>query len=295
MYRTLAMIAALVLTTITVSSAGFAHGADNLSFALHPGKAADRVQLSLRGGNGDRDTHMSNSFAARDLAGLDLAALRSWAPAQVRFALVREAGRVDCSGSASRGHATGGCGFTPDQAFADFLASRGISRPDRDHAFTLAMVGTRRDLVEALRSARYPTPTIDDLTALSALGVDRGFVDVLASRGYRPRKLDELVQFAALGVTPDYIDGLARAGYRDIGADGIVQFKALGVTPDYLAELAAKGYRNLGADEVVQLKALGVGGQFVSELERNGIRGQSVDQLVKLRVLGFMPAPARNR
>lgn len=287
MHRTLAFLAALLLATITVTSTGFARDLDRLAFGLKPVRMGNAIQLSLR--MGTRDGLTSNSFAASQFRGLDLAGLRGPVPVPVRFALVRDAGRFDCSGSGSLGRASGQCGFTADPAFADFLAGRGIARPNREQSFELAMVGARRDLVEALRSARYQTPTINDLTELSAVGVDRKYIVDLSGRGYRPARLRDVVEFAALGVTPDFIDGLARAGYRGLSARTIVEFKALGVTPEFIQAFARMGYRNLPVDTLVEMKALGVAPEFVRELEASGVRRQSPDQLVKLRAIGFQP------
>ena len=298
MKRTLTFFAATVAAAIAVSSACLASArpdhdfrADDIDFALTQSKEAGRVQLSLRRGS---NHHMSNSFLASDLAGLDLSRLNAGVASPVSFALVREAGRIDCAGEAKAKRADGKCRFTVDPAFSALLASRGIGTPDAEESYQLAMAGVTRDLVEAIHAARYPTPTVDDLTALAALGVDRKFIQELSSRGYRPAQLDDLVKFAALNVTPDYIDGMARAGFRDMDADAIVQFKALGISPGYVAELARIGYSDLDTDEVAQLKALDVTPAYVEDLSRLGYVKLPVDTLVQLKALGVTPAYVRS-
>ena len=292
MSRTLAILAAVAMTTISVSTACFANLADGLSFTLQPARAADWVQLNLRAG---KNSSMSSSFAVSDLPGLDLAQLRANSSRPVRFALVREAGRADCAGSGRNAYASGSCRFTADARFAAFLASRGMRRPTAKESYQLAMVGARRDLVDALHAARYPMPDIDELTAMAALGVDRALVAELSRRGYRLRKIDHLIQFRALNVTPGFIDGLARAGYPNLAADEIVQLKALNVTPAYINGFTRIGYRNLSADELVQLKALGVTPEFVQQVEAGGFKSPSVGQLVQLRAIGFKPRRERGR
>ena len=47
MHRTFAILAAIALTTISVTTTCFAHITDGIRFTLQPGRAADRVQLSL--------------------------------------------------------------------------------------------------------------------------------------------------------------------------------------------------------------------------------------------------------
>ena len=282
--------AALAVTSACLASTNTNHDfrADNIHFTLRPEAGRNEVRLSLRTGS-DGHSSMSSSFGTSELVGVDPAALRSNGPAPLRFALVRDAGRVDCTGTSRNQRADGDCRFSADPAFSDLLAARGIGRPTAGQSYEMMVVGVRRELVEALHSARYPAPTIDRLTELAAVGIDRRFIDDLAGRGYRPDSLGDLVEFGALDITPAYIDGMARAGFRNMNADAIVQFKALDVTPAYVAELARIGYSELSADEVVELKALDVTPAYVESFARIGYPKLSADTLVQLKALGVTP------
>lgn len=283
------MLAAVLFTTLTVSSVGFAQEGGSIRFTLEPARDG-RVQLGFRSASAGNTNHWSTSFAANELSGLDLARLQS-AGGPVRFTVVREPGRIDCSGQANRGTATGECGFAPDPAFASLLAAEGYPRPSQQDYYQMAVAGVGKDLIRALGSARYPRPSIDTLTALAAVGVTGGYVRDLARRGYRPDSVDDLVEFGALDISPEFIDSFARAGYRNLDADALVQFKALGITADYVAGFARIGYPNLAADELVQLKALDVTPAFVDELRRAGMTGLTPDRLVQLRAVGLARRP----
>ena len=294
MNRALVFLAASAAAALAVTSACLASSirpshdfrADNIHFTMTAPARGGDVQLSLNLG---RNHNLSRNFAASELPGLDLGSLRS-AGAPINFALVRQAGRVDCAGNGRAMRAEGDCRFTPDAAFAGLLAGRGIGRPTVEQSYELTMVGLTSDLVDALQAANYPRPTIDQLTELAAVGVDRGFIDELSRRGYRPKSLDDLVEFAALDITPDYIDGMARAGFRGMDADAIVQFKALDITPAYVADLARAGYADLSADEVAELKALDVTPAFIEGFSRIGYASLSADTLVELKALDVTPA-----
>jgi hypothetical protein len=286
MFRMLAFVAGLLIAGISLSSAGLAHFTDDLRFTLES-RDADRVQLHLRGGDDRRGSNMSKSFAVRDLHGLDVAALRAGRP--LRFALVREAGRVDCAGSGSSGRSGGRCSFTPDPAFADFLASRGMGRPSVEQSFTLAMVNASRGLIEAIHQARYPAPKPDTLAGLAAVGVDARYIADLASRGYKPAKTDDLIAFRALDITPAYIDAMSRAGYGRLAADDIVQFKAIGISPEYVAGMARIGFSSLSPGDIAQLKALNVTPEFVTGFRNAGYANLSAEDLVQLKALGITP------
>lgn len=286
MTRVLAFCAAVILSAITVSSACIATPVAPLNFRLSA-DGGSRVQLSLLHDDQRHNSVNSSSYAAADLPGLDVAALRQTVQRQVRFALVREAGRVDCAGIGGSASAAGHCIFTPDPAFAAFLEGRGIGRPTAEQSFDLAMVGASRDLVDALAANHYPRGDIEKLTELAAVGVDRRFVTDFATRGHAPATLDDLVEFAALNISPAYIDSLAEAGYRNLSADQIAQLAALHITPDFIQGFARIGYANLPVETLVELKALDVTPAFVRSLEQRGIRPASAEKLAELKAVGI--------
>lgn len=302
MNRALLFFAATACAAIAVSSACLAtdprigrdsdrteFAADKIRFTVTPPAAGDQVQLLLRSHeDGRRGNNLSTSLRSNDISGLDLAALRAGGP--VAFAVVHEAGRLDCAGRSNGQRADGSCRFTGDPSFVAFLQQNGIARPTDKEAFELAMTGASRGLVTALRSARYATPTVDQLTELSAVGVDQGYIAALAAKGYRPAKLDDLTEFRAVGVTPDYIDTMSRAGFPAMSADDIVEFSALGVSPDYVRSLAGAGFGHLDADEVAELRALDITAGYVAAFSQLGYRDLPVDKLVELRALDVTPA-----
>jgi hypothetical protein len=290
MHRTFAILAAIALTTISVTTTCFAHFADGIRFTLRPTGTGDRVQLDLRSGTAGRTDSMSSSFASSELTGLDAARLRAGAAAPIRFALVREAGRVDCAGTGSRGRATGSCRFTENRAFSDLLAARGMKRPTGSQAYALTMVGATRGLLDALHANRYSMPKVDDYIAMTAVGVTPRYIRDLAAAGYRPDDSKRLIEFAAIGVTPEYLGGLARAGYANLPQDRVVELAALEIDLEFIRGFERIGYRNLPVETLVELKALDVTPEFVRQLEARGIKAPSAAQLVKLRAIGFEPS-----
>lgn len=285
MTKMLALIAALLMTGVTVSSACVASSPAPLRFTIEQSGNADRLQISFkRADDGYRGNSWSSSFRPGELAGLDLAAFRSAATRPIRFTIAREAGRLDCAGNGGNSMAIGNCSLTPDRAFNDFLESRGINRPTEDQTFGLIAVNARRDLVTALAAANYPTPTIDKLMALSAVGVTRSYISELARHGYRPASLQSLVEFGAMKITPEFIGSFARAGYSNLGPSDLVQLKALNVTPEYIAGFERLGYRDLPVSTLVQLKAMNVTPEFVKAVQQ-GDALPSPDRLVQIRAV----------
>src|SRR5438445_3290440 len=229
MNRVLAFLLALVLASITVSSACVAAASDWVHFTLEPQRGGSgEIRASFRDeSRGHGENNWSTGFLPSQLAGLDVAGFRGSGARPLRFALVREAGRLDCAGNGGGSYASGNCSFTPDAAFTQMLVSRGIGQPTREQAFGLMAVNVHRDVVDAIAAAHYPTPSIDNLTALSALGVSGRYVSDLARAGYRPRTIDSLSQFKALNITPEWIGRFSRSGYCTLPANEPAQMKAL--------------------------------------------------------------------
>ena len=295
MNRSFAFIAALLLTALSVSSACFA--ADSLSpvhFTLEPrnGNGAE-IQARFHTGTTDGGDHnWSDDFAAQELAGLDVSALRSAGQHPLRFAIVREAGRLDCAGSGGSSHASGDCAFTPNNGFSNALASRGIVRPSSRQSFSMMALNVHLALADAIRTARYPSPTIDQLIAMTALNVSPGYIGDLAAAGYRPSKIDTLIEFKALDISPEWIGGFARIGYATMPSDQLVQLKALDITPAYVTGFERLGYGRLPVSSLVQFKALGVTPAYVESLQRAGLARLSPDKIVQMKALGITPGEA---
>lgn len=286
MTRTLAFVAAILLTTLTVTTSCLANSPENLRFALRPstGLAGD-VTLQIRSGGDARHNGMTSSFHSSELTGLDQTRLYSGGP--VQFALVREAGRVDCVGNANARKAEGRCRFTPDQGFSSFLASNGMQRPNLEQSYDMTLVGVHRDLVSALRAANYPVPSIDDYVALSAVGVTRSYIADLSRAGYRPKDIDDLVEFRAVGVTPAFLGALARAGYSNLPSEEVVELAALDIDPEFIRSFERIGYRNLPVEKLVELKALDITPEYVLMVRSSMMKNASLDKIVELKAIGF--------
>ena len=284
MTRMLAFVAALLMTAITVSSACVASSVNPLRFTIEPTGQPDRLQVRFRRADTRGTDSWSSSFESAELAGLDMAALRAAGNSPLRFAITREAGRVDCAGNGGNLMAIGTCTLTPDRAFNDFLSANGIARPTEEQTYGLIATDVRRELVSALRPANYPTPSVDKLMELSAVGVTPAYIRGLAAHGYKPRTLQQLVEFGALKITPEFIGSFARAGYSNLEPSDLVQLKALDITPHFIASFERIGYRNLPVETLVQLKAMNVTPEFVRAVQQ-GDTLPSPERLVQIRAV----------
>jgi hypothetical protein len=288
MNRPLALACATLLTGAVLSVTASAQPADLIHFSLEPQRGdATKIHASFSDGrDGRRHNNWSTGFLPSELTGLEVSSFRASGSRPLRFAIVREAGRLDCSGNGGGNYATGDCAFTDNAAFTQLLVSRGIGRPDREQAFGLMAVNARREIIDAVAASHYPAPSIDDLMALAALGVDGAYINGMARAGYRPGTIHSLVEFKALGITPEWIGGFVRVGYANMPGDGLVQLRALGVTPDYIAGFQRLGYRDLPVSELVQLKALDITPEFVRATVGQQAVMPPVEKLVEYKMFG---------
>ena len=285
MNRPLAFACALLCASVAVSSACLAQSTDEVRFTLAPEMGSGgRIHASFSEDRERDHDNWSTGFLPSELVGLEVSSFRSAGSRPLGFAVVREAGRLDCRGAGGGQHASGSCRFTADASFMHLLASRGIGAPNPHQAFSLMAVNARRETIDALVRAHYPRPSIGDLLALAALGVDGRYINELARAGYRPNTLQKLVEFKALGITPQWIAGFVNVGYANVPGDGLVQMRALGITPEYILGYQRIGYRNLPVETLVQLKALDITPDFIRRAVPAGSPLPSVAHLEELRI-----------
>ncbi|MBV8366196.1 MAG: hypothetical protein JO194_06825 [Candidatus Eremiobacteraeota bacterium] len=205
----------------------------------------------------------------------------------VTFRIVRDAGWFACDGWAGSGRAEGRYVFTPDPAFAQALATRGISAPTERQSLRLAVSGIDLAYIDHLRAAGVSAISPDDLTRLADHGVDPAFLMGITADGYRFHSADDLVRLADHGVDPAYVSSLRTDGYTNLSVDDLVRLRDHGVDPAFIASMRDAGYPNLSAEDLIRLRDHGVDADFVKHLSAHGYSKLSVDDLIRLRDHGF--------
>jgi len=287
MNRCLAFLCALMFAFVSVSSACMAAPSDWIRFNLRAERGGSMIHADFHDeSRGHDENHWSSGFKPSELIGLDVNGFYQAQARPLRFSVVREAGRLDCAGNGGGANASGNCRFSENPAFVQTLSRRGIGRPSREQALGLMALDVRRDLIDSLGTARFPTPTVDDLMSLTAVGVDRGYIDGLANVGYRPKSVETLTQFKALGVAPDWISGLVQVGYANLPSDELMQLKALEIDGAFISGFQRAGYGRLPVDTLVQLKALGITPEFARSVTGNAAAPPPVQQLVDMKLFG---------
>ena len=251
MNRSIAILFALLMTSLCLTSVGIAAEVGTLRYGLETARGG-AAHLTLTESRG-RDRRISVELPWTTLQGLDRSAkVRAQGP--VAFALVRDAGRIDCAGTSSKGS----CRFTANADFAAFLSAQGYPRPSTRQSLDLVLVGVGRPLVGALAAAGYERPSLADLSSLAALGVTPASMKELAASGHRPESTGDLLAFAALGITAEYIRSFERAGLPRLSSAQLIQCKAMNIRAEDLRQLGSGKMVSVTADELIDWKVAGL-------------------------------------
>ena len=249
----------------------------------------DRINLSLRHGSGNHQSHYGRTMALADLEGLAMT------DGPARFRIVREAGIIDCEGVVRSLRGTGECRFTPDSAFAAELQRRGIGRASDEELFHLAMAGVGRALLAELERQSYPRPRVSDLVALGIHGADVDYLRGLDSAGYRVGNLEQLVAFRIHGVTPAFISEMAALGgqFSGMAPERLVEMRIHNVTPGFARAMAETGQREFGPSQLVAMRIHGLTEARIREFAAIGYRNLSAEALTQFAIHNVTPAYIR--
>lgn len=157
----------------------------------------------------------------------------------ISFELVREAGRLACTGQVERQRPVGGtCRFVPDAGFVDGLAAHDLAIGNSRELLGLALVDAHLAWIDGLARQGFRVEDVGGLASVSALDASPAFAAELTGAGLVGRDLEDLVAARAVGVDGAWVRGMADAGYPNLQLNRAIQLRALDVTPDYARRMA---------------------------------------------------------
>lgn len=178
-----------------------------------------------------------------------LAATLDAAGRSLSFELVREAGRLACTGQVEPQRRAGGtCRFVPDAGFVDGLAARDLAIGDSRQLLGLALVDAHLAWIDGLAGQGFRVADIGGLISVSALDASPAFAAELTKAGLAGHDLEDLIAARAVGVDGAWARGMAEAGYRNLPLNRAIQLRALDVTPDYARRMARVARATDGAE-----------------------------------------------
>jgi hypothetical protein len=235
---------------------------------------------------------MGQTFDFAELQGITREQAQGSGP--VRFALVREAGRVDLEGSFQNGRGSGTFTFTPERGFLGAMKSRGfdfenISMRDGDRGepedklFAAAMLNVTTALADDLLSADFGKLDVDDLFKAAIFKVDSKFMREMKASGFPGLGMEELVKARIFKIDANYVAEATRMGFDKEPFESLVKMRIFKVTPEFVAEARGEGLNNLTVEELVKLRIFKIDAEFIRSSKAAGVPLE-VEELVRRRI-----------
>lgn len=248
------------------------------------------LSLERRTERGGRN-QMGQTFDFAELQGITREQVQGGGP--VRFALVREAGRVDLEGSFQAGKGSGTYTFTPDRGFVSAMKGRGFdfekveSRHERgepeNRVFAAAMLNVTTALADDLLSADFGQLDVDDLFKAAIFKVDSKFMREMKASGFPGMRMEELVKARIFKIDADFVREAARLGFDKEPFESIVKMRIFKVTPDFVAEVRGEGINVTDIEGLVKMRIFNIDADFIRRARAEGVPLE-VEALVQERI-----------
>lgn len=252
----------------------------------------DGLYLSLerRSERGGRH-QMGQTFDFSELQGLTREQAQGTGP--VRFALVREAGRVDLEGSFQAGKGSGTFTFTPNAGFVSAMKSRGFDFEKQEswhehgepenRVFAATMLNVTTALADDLLSADFGKLDVDDLFKAAIFKVDSKFMREMKASGFPGLRMEELVKARIFKIDADFVREAARLGFTNEPFESLVKMRIFKVTPAFIAEVRGEGLGELAIEDLVKMRIFNIDADFIRRARAEGVPLE-VEALVHERI-----------
>lgn len=251
--KKIAAAAAMVVCAWTMSAATFAAEMKG-NWTLAPSRESGQVQFGLYIRNDDTNLQTTSDWPLGAFQGLDLA---NRTRHDVKFAVVRDAGRFDCDGYLNEGLGAGFFRFTPDTKFVGDMRAIGFDGIDENKQFAMAVHDVTVEYAKQMKSHGLTHLDTDKLLAFRIFGITQQFIRDMRSEGLTAADADKLIAFRVHGVTPAMVREMRKAGLEP-SEDQLIAMRVHGVTPQFIAEMQARGLKDLNIDKLVALKVHGI-------------------------------------
>jgi hypothetical protein len=250
------------------------------------------LSLERRSERGGGRHQMGQTFDFAELQGITREQAQGSGP--VRFALVREAGRVDLEGSFQNGRGSGTFTFTPDRGFLGAMKGRGfdfenISMRDGDRGepedklFAAAMLNVTTALADDLLSADFGKLDVDDLFKAAIFKVDSKFMREMKASGFPGLRMEELVKARIFKIDADFVREAARLGFTNEPFESLVKMRIFKVSPEFVAEVRAEGINVNDVEDLVKMRIFNIDADFIRRARAEGVPLE-VEALVQERL-----------
>ena len=283
MRRTLAYLvfASCVLLVAVKNRAADVRSGD---WTIRKSDDAGKVEFSLiEHHHGGTSSHESD-WPATSFQGVDFSKAGHQ---DVRFTIVRDAGKIECEGFLNNGEGAGIFHFQPDANYPREMQALGFSMDD-EKQFTMAVMDVSLEFARQMKNEHLSDLDADKLIAFRIFRVDAAFIEALRAEGLKISDADKLVAFRIHGVSPDMVRSLHQAGYSP-DEDTLIAMRIHGATPEWIAELKRRGYDHVDLEKLIAFRIRGVSPEFIQKLQGLGYSHPDPDELIAMRIHNVTP------
>ena len=205
----------------------------------------------------------------------------------VRFSIMRDAGKIDCEGFLDNGEGAGVFHFQPDPSYPRQMHTLGFEVDD-EKQYEMAVQDVSLEFARQMKGENLSELDSDKLIAFRIFQVDAKFIDELRAAGLKMTDSDKLVAFRIHGVSPEMVRSLHEAGYSPDG-DMLIAMRIHGATPEWMAALKQRGYDHLELEKLIAFRIHGVSPEFIDKLQSLGYKHPDPDELIAMRIHGVTP------
>jgi hypothetical protein len=218
-------------------------------------KHADKINLNFdqRSEIGHR-RQIGQSYDFSDLQGLSREQVVG---GNVRFSLVREAGRIDCEGSFQNGKGSGTYQFTGNQAFVDAMKGRGFDfdddvneRHSENRLFSATALNVTTALADDLSTAGFGRLGVDDLFKAAIFTIDSRFMREMKASGFPNLGMEDLVKARIFKIDAAFVSQVVQMGFDKEPFESLVKMRIFKVSPEFIAEVRNEGLTNIDVEDL---------------------------------------------
>ncbi|HTU64978.1 MAG TPA: hypothetical protein VMF52_03420 [Steroidobacteraceae bacterium] len=273
---------ALALVLVAIAGLARADDATRGSWTISQSEQAGKVMFALMQNRPRHRWNSESDWPLTAFTGLDVSPARH----DVKFAVIRDAGRFDCSGYLEAGEGAGTFQFTANPDFVRDMAAIGFTDIDAEKQMAMAVHDVSVAFAREMKAQKLSRFDTDKLIAFRIFDVDSRFIRELRAEGLAANDADKLVAFRVHGVTPEIVRDLRKAGLQ-LTEDQLIAFRVHGVSPEFVSKVEELGYENPNPDQLVSMKIFGVTPEFITGLRARGLKDLTIDKLVQLKVHGI--------
>ncbi len=278
-------ILALAFCVMTLGFIQSAQAAEEFkgTWSIERSRNAGQVHFALRHRSEHHNSNIEMDQPTSAFTGLDLTTPGKH---DVKFAMTRDAGRLDCEGYINDGEGAGTYRFTPDAKYVPAMSAVGFGDIDDNKQFAMALHDVSVAFAKQMKAEDLDNLDTDKLLAFRIFDVNPQFIREMRAAGLPAKDADKLIAFRVHGVKAKDVAAMRKSGI-EADENQLIAFRVHGVTPEYVAKVDKLGFGRVDPDQLVAMRVHGVTPEYIANLRSRGMKNLTIEKVVNLKIHGI--------